>query len=177
MSYFSISPLTLQSTDPSNPNLLKAWMQNAAILLNQISLAIVSPVFAANVLNGNNLLSPSAQTFVQVNASITSNQTVDTKRSSLVFIRFTLSAVLANLTITMNNVVDGQICAVSIGNGSASASTITLAANTVTPTAMTVLDGPNGLSSGVSVASGVRVTYVGMASATNLLYVGTGNNW
>ena len=165
------NPLSFGNYDLSDKSQQKLFLQQLSVVLNQI----YQPSFLAGVLNGSYALKQ-PQVIVQVKSTPTTNQTVDTGKSPLVWLDYNW-ATAANFTATLNNVVDGQLVCFQFGNVSGAARIVTLAANTPTPTSMTVLTGNNNLGAGVSVANNVTVLFVGMASATNLVLQGVGQNW
>jgi len=174
------NPFTWQSynLDPNSKGYaatMKLWQKSLTTWAIQMQQNLTSPANLASVLNSAYLLTQS-QGLVQVFSTPTTNQTVDTGKNPLVFIQYAWTTA-ANFTATLNNVVDGQIVCFTLTNASGALRTITLKANTVSSVAMSVITAISTLSSGVSVASGARVEFVGMASATNLFLSGVGQNW
>jgi len=174
------NPLTWQSynLDPNAKDIattMKLFQGKLSNWANQIQQTLTSPILLASILNSAYLLMQ-ADSFVQVSSTPTTNQIVDTKRSQFVFIHYVWSTA-ANFTVTLNNVVDGQILLFHFTNTSGAARTITLSPNTVGSVAITAITAPNILSAGVSVANSTSVAYAALASATNLLYIGVGQNW
>jgi len=174
------NPLTWQSynLDPDAKDVaitMKLFQGKLSNWANQIQQTLTSPILLASILNSTYLLMQ-ADKFVQVNTTPTTNQTLDTLKAPLVFINY-VWATAANFTLTINNVVDGQLLQFRLQNTSGAARTITILANTPSSVAITVGTANNNLSLGVSVANNTSVDLMAMASATNLFYAGVGQNW
>ena len=173
------NPLTWQSynLDPQSKGYaatMKLWQKSLTTWAIQMQQNLTSPSNLASVLNSTYGLNQ-AQGLVRVSSTPTVNQTVNTNKNPLVWIDYTW-ATAANFTVTLNNVVDGQVLMLYFANTSGATRTVTVAANTVSSSAMTVATGTTVLSSGAAVAVG-SVAFFAMASATNLLYLGVGQNW
>ena len=183
MPSISINPLSFGQrilSDPKsgaiNQKELTKFLSDLSQWANQIQQSVLSPSVLASIFLGNNLLNPSAQSIVQTSSSVSTNQTIDTKKSSFVFLYYTWTGA-SNPTFTLNNVVDGQIVMFRMFQNSGAARTVTVLANTPAPSAITVQTASSTLSSGASVANGVTVAILALASATNSLLEGPGQNW
>jgi hypothetical protein len=172
---YTYSPRTWTSLDLDDKKQQDVFLQQVSTSVFELQNSLNTASVISSILNGSKLLS-SALSFVQVSSTPTINQTVNTNQSSIVWVSYSWSTA-ANFTVTFNNVVDGQIVLLTIGNTSGAARTFTVLANTITPTAMSVITGSSVLSSGVSINNNVRVMFLGVASATNLQIFGVGQNW
>ena len=174
------NPLTWQSynLDPNSKGyaatmkLFQKALSNWAV---QMQKTLTNPSILASILNSAYLLTQAQGLFLVVSTP-TTNQTVDTNRNPIVFIRYNWTTA-ANFTLTLNNVVDGQILMLYFSNSSGAPRTITVAAKTVSSVGMTVSTGSSQLSLGATLANNVAGAFFAMASATNLLYYGVGQNW
>jgi hypothetical protein len=182
LSPFSVNPLTWKAFDLSSKNknldsTLKVLQGQMADFCNQVQSILSNPKLLVSVLNSNGLLQGNSLSTVAVSATITTNQTVNANNAAIVFLDYVWTAA-ANPTITINNLGNATVFVV-LTNSSGAARTYTLAANTPTPTAYTVVQlsvaVANTFSAGVSVNNAARAVIMGISSVSTTIFAGPGS--
>ena len=141
----SENPLTWATLDlnpQTNKNVAATMLQfqkSLAQWANQIQRTLTSPAQLSAQLSGSGaLLSTALSKSTTQPGPITVNQTINTASAAIVFFGASWTAA-ANATMTFNNVADGAIVFIRLLNNSGAARTFIFAANSPTPTALTVL--------------------------------------